>query len=280
MLDEYKELCRITADVIPDWTKLTKNELCRQYVLNKGNEFIQNAYLSAILYKYWNLIGKYYYMSSNCASPEECYSWLVDSVSCCVNLASWEDPKSSIYKDPNGPDKVINRCMKCARLTYYQYINRKKRKNDFGILSIEELKESFGNDLSELDDYEQEVDVSSILISDYIITTFKKKDYFVAFMLDCIVSANVFDVLVDKQAGKYSEFNVRKLCKELNSIDDDYLNLFAVTYDFSLEEVQRGFSYVQVIPSGSMRKKVLQALEKLKHSTFVKSLKEDRQYVN
>lgn len=272
LLDEYKELCRVSAEVIPNWTKLTKNELCRAYVLNKGNEFLQNAYLSAILYKYWNLIGKYYYMSSNCATPEECYSWLVDSVSCCVNLASWDDPKSSIYRDPNGPDKVINRCMKCARLTYYQYINRKKRRNDFGILSIEDMKETFGNDLSELDDYEQEVDVSSILIRDYIHSVFAKKDYFVAFMLDCIISTNVFDVLSDKDTGKYSEFNLRKLCKELCSIDDDYLHIFAQTYDFSYEEVRKAYGYVELIPSGSIRKKVLQSLEALKHSSFIKTL--------
>ena len=127
MLDENKELCRRTADIIPEWTSMSKNDLCRAYVANKGNEAAQNAYLSAILYRYWNLISKYYYMGVgvNRASPEECYDWLVDSVCCCVNSASWEDPNSSIYKDPNGPDKVINRCMKCARLTYYQFINRK-----------------------------------------------------------------------------------------------------------------------------------------------------------
>lgn len=276
MLDEYKELCRSSADIIPGWTKMTKNDLCREYVLNKGKEELQNAYLSAILYKYWNLIGKYYYMSSNCATPEECYSWLVDSVSCCVNLASWEDPKSSIYRDPNGPDKVINRCMKCARLTYYQYINRKKRKNDFGILSIEDLKETFGNDYSELDDYEQEVDVSAILIKDYIIDVFHKKDYFIAFMLDCIVSSNVFDVLTDKTSGIYSEFNLRKLCKELVSLDKDYLKVFSITYDLPIQDVEKAFSYVQSVPAANIRKKVIQALESLKHSTFIKTLREEK----
>ena len=130
MLEDYKELCRKSADVIPDWRSMSKNDLCRGYVANKGNSRLQDAYMSAILYRYWSLISKYYYQRQNCASPEECYTWLVDSVLCCVNLASWENPESSIYKDPNGPDKVINRCMKCARLTYYQFINRKKRKDD------------------------------------------------------------------------------------------------------------------------------------------------------
>ena len=63
MLDEYKELCRIAANSAPDWEKMSKNDLCRAYVTSKGNDLLQNAYLSAILYRYWNLIGKYYYQT-------------------------------------------------------------------------------------------------------------------------------------------------------------------------------------------------------------------------
>ena len=167
MLEEYKELCRKSASIIKGWEQLSKNDLCRAYVENKNSPTIQNAYLSAILYRYWNLISKYYYQSSNCATPEECYGWLVDSVSCCVNLAAWENPNSSIYKDPNGPDKVINRCMKCARLTYYQFINRKKRRDEFGLLSIDELKENYGNGAPEPYDPEQDHDISSVIIKEY-----------------------------------------------------------------------------------------------------------------
>ena len=152
MLEEYKELCRKAANFAPGWQELSKNDLCREYVKNKGNATLQNAYISAILYRYWNLISKYYYQSANCATPEECYGWLVDSVSCCVNLAAWENPDSSIYNDPNGPDKVINRCMKCARLTYYQFINRKKRRDEIGMLSVDELKELYGNGAPEPED--------------------------------------------------------------------------------------------------------------------------------
>lgn len=276
MLDEYKEICRNSADVIPNWTKLTKNDLCRAYVQHKGDAYLQNAYISAILYKYWSLISKYYYMSSNCATPEECYGWLVDSVSCCVNLASWEDPKSSIYRDPNGPDKVINRCMKCARLTYYQYINRKKRKNDFGILSIEDMKEAYGADVSDIDDCEQEMDISSIFIKEHIRSIFNKKDYFVAFMLDCIISTNVFDVLTDKDKGTHSEFNIRKLCKEISSIKEEYLRIFSNTYDLPYSDVVRAYTYVQAIPTSALRKKVLQSLDMLKHTKFIRTLTGDK----
>ena len=274
MLDEYKELCRIAANSAPGWEKMSKNDLCRAYVQAKGNDTLQNAYLSGILYRYWNLISKYYYQSSNCATPEECYGWLVDSVSCCVNLAAWENPDSSIYNDPNGPDKVINRCMKCARLTYYQFINRKKRKNDFGLLSTDELHEMYGSEIPEPRDYGQDVNVGDIAIQQYVVSIFEKKDYFLAFMIDCILSTNVFDITIDKTtSGILSEFNVLNLCNDLKALDDVYVQSFASRYEIELEDVQKAYKYVKDVPPTSLRKKVLQCLDNLKHSKFIKSLR-------
>lgn len=271
MLDEYKELCRKAANLVPGWTEMSKNDLCRAYVANKGNDDIQNAYLSAILYRYWNLIGKYYYMSVNCATPEECYTWLVDSVSCCVNLASWENPESSIYKDPNGPDKVINRCMKCARLTYYQFINRKKRKDEFGVLSMDELKELFGNVYPEPADAEQDYDISKLMIYDYIVDEFRRKNYFVSFLIYFILNANVFDIVSD-EGYNFSEFNLRKICKVMNNVTEDQLSVFSRDTCIDLQDSIRAFEYIRSIPQANMRKKVQQALENLKHSAFVESL--------
>lgn len=271
MLDEYKELCRCSADIIPDWKSLSKNDLCRYYVANKGNSVLQNAYMSAILYRYWNLISKYYYMSSNCATPEECYGWLVDSVSCCVNLASWENPDSSIYKDPNGPDKVINRCMKCARLTYYQFINRKKRREDFGLLSVDELKELYGNGAPEPEDPEQDYDVSLLIIKDYILTEFNRKNYFVSFLIYFILYSNVFDILTVDNV-KTSEFNLRKMCRVMNTVTQEQLNIFSQDMSLPLEQVTKAFEYVKTISPANMRKKIQQTLESLKHSALVRSL--------
>lgn len=271
MLDEYKELCRKAACLAPGWEELSKNDLCRAYVANKGNATLQNAYISAILYRYWSLISKYYYQSSNCATPEECYGWLVDSVYCCVNLAAWENPDSSIYKDPNGPDKVINRCMKCARLTYYQFINRKKRRDDFGLLSVDELKELYGNGAPEPSDPEQEYDVSLLIIKDYIVEEFKKKNYFVSFLIYFILYANVFDV-IKVEDTRMSDFNLRKMCRVMNTLSDEQLESFSIEMNLPIDNVKKAYDYVKVIPSGNMRKKVQQALDDLKHSNLIKAL--------
>ena len=271
MLDDYKELCRQSADIIPNWSTMSKNDLCREYLVHKNDSVLQNAYMSAILYKYWNLIGKYYYMSANCATPEECYTWLVDSVCYCVNLAAWENPESSIYKDPNGPDKVINRCMKCARLTYYQFINRKKRKDDFTIQSIEELQELYGNGAPEPYDPEQDYDVSTLIIKEYIRDEFKRKNYFVSFLIHVILSSNVFD-MISSSNSKSAELNIRKLCKVLNNITEDDLYAFAIDNEIPLESVINAYDYVKLIPQANMKKKIITTLEQLKHSALVESL--------
>lgn len=271
MLDEYKELCRKAAGVAEGWENLSKNDLCRAYVANKDNKILQDAYMSAILYRYWNLIGKYYYQSANCVTPEECYEWLVDSVSCCVNLAAWENPESSIYNDPNGPDKVINRCMKCARLTYYQFINRKKRKDDFGLLSVEEMKELYGNGAPEPDDPEQEYDDSLFIIKQYILEQFNLKNYFVSFLIYYILYADVFDI-VKVETNKTSEFNLRKMCRVMTSLKDDELRAFSHDLDLPHDKVVKAYDYVKTVPSGTVRKKVQNALEDLKHSNLVNAL--------
>ena len=271
MLEEYKELCLKAANLAPGWQELSKNDLCREYVKNKGNETLQNAYISAILYRYWNLISKYYYQSANCATPEECYGWLVDSVSCCVNLAAWENPDSSIYNDPNGPDKVINRCMKCARLTYYQFINRKKRRDDFGTLSVDELKELYGNGAPEPEDPEQEYDVSLLVIKAYIIEEFRKKNYFVSFLIYFILYANVFDV-IKLEDSRSSEFNLRKMCRIMSTIEEDMLVSFSEDLKLPLSDVTKAAEYVRSVPSGNMKKKIQQTLENLKHSSLVRAI--------
>lgn len=275
MLEDYKEALRCCADQIPDWMSLSKNDLCREYVKNKDNEQIQNCYFSAIMYRYWNLISKYYYMSNNVASPEDCYEWLVDSVYTCVKLASWEDPKSSIYKDPNGPDKVINRCMKCARLTYYQFINRKKRRDNFGMLSIDELSESFGTTIAEPEDTHFTDRASEMAIHDYVRDLFIKKDYFSAIMIDCIVHQEVFDEVVSTTECARSSFNIKKLTKFISEINNEYVIEFSKRYNIEEELVNKGISYFISLRPSVIKAKIRTVLERLQHDSFIKLLRGD-----
>ena len=273
MLDEYKEAFRRCADLIDGWQDLSKNDLCRRYVENKDNPHLQNSYFAAIMYRYWHLIPKYYYMSSNVATEEDCYEWLEDSVYGCLKATSWDREDSSIYKDPNGPDKVINRCMKCARLTYYQFINRKKRKDNFGLLSLDEMTELFGTTVSEPESSENvEQDIARWAIDDYVKKSFSNKDYFVAVMVDAICSQEVFDVVVNKDTGMTTKFNVKKLTKFMSNFTDEYVFEFARKYDLMVEDVEKGMSYFRFQKPPTIKAKIQTNLEKLQHDSFFKML--------
>lgn len=277
MLEDYKEAFRQCADLVEGWQDLSKNELCRKYVENEGNPEIQNSYFGAIMYRYWNLIAKYHYMSSNVASPEDCYEWLEDSVYCCLTSKSWEKKDSSIYRDPNGPDKVINRCMKCARLTYYQFINRKKRKDNFGLLSLDELSEMFGTTVSEPESSENlEDDIGRWAIEDYVRYLFLQKDYFASVMLDAIQTQEVFDVTTSRDYGNQITFSLRKLTRFMSTIEDDYVQKFADKYHFTYDEAEHGMSYFRKLKQPTIKAKIQTVLERLQNDPFIKLLSEGR----
>lgn len=269
MLEEYKEAFRRCADTIDGWRDLSKNELCFRCVEYKNDSRLHNAYFAAIMYKYWHLISKYYYQSSNVATWEDCYDWLEDSVYWALELNAWNDKNSSIYKDPNGPDKMINRCMKCARLTFYQYINRKKRRDNFGLLSLEEMSEQFGVTVKEPEVEEFEDTVTSWSIKEYIKQQFDKKDYFIAILLDLIMTQDPFDRIVDKEShSTYTKFSRNKLSRSFNRIDDIYINEFSRKYKIPLETTKLGFSYVTSIKPNLLKAKIDTALERLQHDKF------------
>lgn len=263
MLDEYKLACKESADLIEGWETITKNDLCRLCVAYKNNQQLYNAYFSALLYRYWNLILKFHAQSYNVASPQDCYDWLVTALTYALEHTRWDDTDSTVYNDPNGPDKVINRCMKSVRLTFYQYINRKKRKDNFGMLSLEELKDNPNTDF-DVQDEDTIIDNSDIDIKNYVRTIFYKKDYFLAYMVDSIVNGFVFDTIDDSKIV----FNSKKLAKQLRQIDEQYCKTFANTYDIPEQEVISTLRYCN-FGSSNLYSKIENTLLKLKHDPFI-----------
>ncbi len=263
MLEECKEAYRREANLIPGWENLSKNDLCYGYIEHSDNPVLQSAYFGALMCKYWPLIPKYYYMCSNVASFDDCYNWLIDSISYALKHRRWEDPDSSIYQDPNGPDKVINRYMKCARLTFYQFINRKKRKDNFGMLSLDELL-NVSESSTDSEDYSFSEDNSRIDLDEFIKQQYLKKDYFLAFMLYFILTEDVFDYIDGKAV-----FNVKKLAKHIRHINEETGILFAETYNLIPDEVNTVIkNYCTNLSSNLIYSKIEYNLLKIKHILY------------
>ena len=243
MLDEYKNLYTLSAEPIKNWRTIDKNELCRLCIKYENDADKFNSYLSALILRYWNLIGKFYNMSQNLAEPIDCYDWLIHSIMYALKHRQWENPESAVYNDPKGPDKVINRCMKSSRLIFYQFKNRKKRKKEFQIVSIDELKDSINSGSIDIEDESFNIDTQDIDMRFFINQTFGKKEYFLSFILDCICNEDIFD-----NENGFISMNPKKLAKRFKSIDDRYLNVFSKRYDLDHDDVYQAAILAKNIP--------------------------------
>ena len=265
MLDEYKILYQEVAKDLEGWQTIDKNELCRLYVTYEHDETLRNQYLSAIICRYWHLIGKFYALSKNLADPIDCYNWLVDAVMYTLKHRRWEDSDASISNDPQGPDKMINRCMKSCRLIHYQFFNRKKRRKEYQIVSLDELKDAMNTDSFDIEDPESNVDIEEIDLKFYIRSVFLQKQYFLAFVLDLVSMDNVFE-----QDEFTIKFNLKRVAKLFRQIDRGYVDTFAYRYDLDVESVHQAAILAKNVPSVKLTAKIQESLLKLKHSKLFK----------
>lgn len=271
MLDEYRNLYEVAANHITGWKTMDKSELCRLCLANEADSTRYNEYLSAVICRYWGLIGKFYNQSKNLAEPSDCYDWLIHSILYAFKHRQWENPDSPLYDDPKGPDKVINRCMKSTRLIHYQFYNRKKRRKEYNLVSLDDLKSNLNSDDANIEDESANIDESSIDLTFSINQIFSQKEYFLAFILDIISTDDVFVM----NEENISEFNIKRTAKYFRGIDEPYLKSFAYRYDLDYDAVYQAAILAKNIPESRLKFKIEDTLLRLKHSTLIKQIRGD-----
>lgn len=240
MLEDNKKLYSQYADVLigESWRKENKNTLVHKYVeFEKSDPKLASAYMSAILCRYWNNIDKYYHQCHNSVSVQDCYDWLVRSVTYAIQRRSWLDPKATIYNDPNGPDKAINRVIQSTRQGFFQSSNTWKRKANFGIASIDKMVED-SEGLDSLPVIEiTECDPMSIDLDTFMATSLQKKDYAAAFVVDGIINGDTFITVKEDSGKKHLEFSTKRLMRHLRTIEEPYCKSIAYHYKVDPTEV-------------------------------------------
>ena len=146
MLDDTYKLCLESAKHISNWDKVSKSELVNKYIeYEETDRELASDYMAAIICRYWPKIQRFHRTMYFSSSYEDVYDILINSILRAIKARRWLDKDSSIYNDPNGPDKVINRTMICERLNLLAYKNRSKRVADLNPLSTEELEDGSGD---------------------------------------------------------------------------------------------------------------------------------------
>ena len=57
----------------------------------------------------------------------------------------WENPESSLYEDPTGPDKAFHIALKRQRGILLSKYTAQKRQSNFNTLSIDEMYENYSD---------------------------------------------------------------------------------------------------------------------------------------
>ena len=243
MLSEYRRLCRQSADLIPNWKDIDKNELCRLYVAKKSeNDAIADNYLSAILYSFWNVTEHNYYSQKyKVATEGDCIDWTVAGILRALNQHVWDDKANVLYGDPKGPEKAINVCIYTTKINFYQKIKHQKERLTYEALSLDQLTEN-ASDAYYTPVYDNDNTVDNYIYS-VIVEAFRNQDYLKAFALDEVINDDVFEQVIDD--GKvYSQFSDRKLRKKLRHLNSSYCNIFARRYGVNEVDVLNSIHYI------------------------------------
>ena len=258
MIEQNRIAYENSANFLPNWKTINKNELVNKYVeYEKKNKELAEHYLSAIICRYWHNIYKYYNKGSKLNPLEDYYEWVLEAILKCLNKKYWLNPKAKIYGDPNAPDKTINRAIKTTIYNYYEANRKDKRTLCYSNYSLDALKMEY------LDKYVPEA-TDDKHNSDYFMHTiirnaFNKKDYLLAFVVDAIIYENVIinDVL-----------DYKKLIKHIHHLDNKFIQKFAEDYDIEIEKVDKSIHYCTKIPSDILKTKIIDVLLKIKREYY------------
>ena len=268
MLDDLKKIYTQKADMIPNWKKLSKNELCNLYIENE-NSFLADSFLAAIFCKYWNKINTLYHSSKPAATAEDCYEWMVESILYSLKNRKWLDPDNKLFDDPNGPDKVINRVIACRRITFFQQLLADKRRVSISTSSMDKLQEETNDYLTPSEDNIKEHALSMDIIS-LIHNLFEKKEYFSAFFIDAVLNGDCFTS--DDENNINLKFDEKRCIKYLKNISPDYCSIFAEQYNLDKELVYSTLKYIQGFDTFEYQRKIKYNLNVLKRLDVVKEL--------
>lgn len=259
MLKSYKNSYEQKANLIANWKTMDKNKLVNAYIEHENDRALSDAYLSAIICRYWGLIDKYYAQSYQSVSVEEVYDWLLGAILYALKHRKWKDPENKLYNDPAGPDKVINRCMLSSRRIFYQASNYHKRSINYKTTSLEGVVESSGDGslLDDSDTYRDVEDCAENMIRDY----FKKGKFFTSFFIDGIANYETFDK--KNAAGEY-KFNLRKLIRHLRHLDVKYVKTFSKRFSLEEDRVANAVAEVQSLTRVKMYNRAKDSMERLR----------------
>lgn len=262
--DIYNSLEKF-ASLLGDYRNISKTDLANGYCDADDNhdEAKKNQYLAALMLRYWYKIFEWYKNSKSTRLEIEDYvSWLSESFDIAFKYRRWRDPKDKLYNDPNGPDKVFNRCFYSTRNRWYDYFNKDKRRMNYYAYSLEESIDIHGDAADGLLVEDDENHNYNINI-DYIIQHFLDKNRSIeAVIIDNICYWNPF-----RKSNNQLKFDEKKLVKNIKNLDiEKYLDYLSSKYIFDVAQVKQDLVNIKEYSPTKIKNIILKKLESLKNN--------------
>lgn len=249
MLDENRLIYEeVASALLPNWRDMDKNELIRT-ASNLPNGPNRDSYTAAIMLKYWSKISKFYNKCKLVATQEDVHMWLTMAVIYALDNKPWDNPKSSIYNDKTGPDKVVNRVMECRRITFYQQLNRFNRKINSAVLSLDSLTDEYKDLVLPTTE-----DSYIVELFDIVTNKFNEGEYLMAFVLDALLCENLQNRKEDH----------RKFLYHIRNLDDNFCAVFEDRYGVSQDAVKQAVKSVNQLNSTDLKKRIEYNLIRIK----------------
>lgn len=285
MLEDVRKSYVKRADaVVPEWRKLDVNALCNLYVENEKDPIKQNGYFAAVLLKKWGYIGRHYLSSKASGfTIEDCYDMVLDATLYALNKRMWLNPKTAMYNDPAGPDKILNRVIYSRRQLWYYNANCGKRRANYGKSSLDQLQETVGDHCEILsEDYGESTSTDNLNVKMLIKSFFDDDRVLEGIILDNIISDDCFsarsyvtayfDDVGEEEKVPHSEvfFKLGKLVNNLSEYNEETVDYLSKVYDVEKTKIEPALEIIHSSDKGKLGRIIKALLLKMGSDKGVK----------
>lgn len=279
MLECYKMFVT-WASGLGDYQALTKTELANGYLdaEEAKDEIKRNQYYAALMIRYWY---KIYEFAKECKfmrlTVDDFVGWVSESLDRGLHYRKWRDPENKLYNDPNGPDKVFQRCFITTKQRYFQIANRDQNYVNYIADSIDRQEASFQDGADYLEDsgvvFDEVAERETVRNAREVVQHFiDRGDLIGAIILDCIAFQDTSIDCVEDNV-KCSKFSLSKLTRTLLRLGDWYTEGFMdAYYDVDKNKLESVVNKLTNLSRTHLNKYFRKTIQKAQDSSVVRGI--------
>jgi hypothetical protein len=252
-----------SARGLGDYQSMSKTELANGYCdADEVNDNIKkDQYYSALILRYWYKV-KEFASNAQFARMEisDFVSWVAESLDVGFKYRRWRDPSNPLSKDPDGPDKVFNRCFFSTHKRWLTHFNRSQRRVNYIVESTDEHFELYGDRAHSLTQHFTEIEVegpSKTIVQMYL----NKGKIIEAIVIDTIAHQDSF--VLNKKLKSYA-LDKKRILSNLNSTSVSYLDYFNYTYDVDSKQLSKVVEKLNKLPNRKLYRYINNTMSKIK----------------